>query len=111
MNFFKFETSALRPGSNLAKNLRYMKWNESHNKFMLSSFVDDWLQDEKMRTYDKLDFLPMQKAPKNVYNTFTGSEADTKKLYDVDINDSLIIKHKVTELSEWEKLDLGLKAE
>ena len=75
------------------ENLLYMKWNEHQQKMVLSSFIDDWLVDPDMRTYDKLDFLPMQKAPDNVYNTFTDYEAANKKLYDVDINDSLIIKH------------------
>jgi hypothetical protein len=28
-----------------------------------------------MRTYDYIDFLPMQEAPSNVYNTFTGYAA------------------------------------
>ena len=62
------------------ENLLYMKWNEHQQKMVLSSFIDDWLVDPDMRTYDKLDFLPMQKAPDNVYNTFTGYEAEKVEL-------------------------------
>ncbi len=29
------------------------------------SFVSEWLKDPKNRTYDKIDFLPMQQAPLN----------------------------------------------
>ena len=34
------------------------------------SFVSKWLKDPNNRTYDKIDFLPTQDAPANVYNTF-----------------------------------------
>ena len=75
------------------ENLVYLKWNEWHNKFIMSSFIDDWLTDPDMRTYYKLDFLPMQRTPENVYNTFTGYEVDKKELIKTDIENSLIIKH------------------
>ena len=75
------------------ENLRYLKFNEFHKQMVLSSFVDDWLKDANMRTYDKLDFLPQQQAPENVYNTFTGFEASNKELFDINIEDSLLMKH------------------
>jgi len=56
-------------------------------------FIDTWLKDENMRTYDYINFLPMQEAPENVYNTFKGYAAEKKKLYEVNINESCIIKH------------------
>ena len=29
-------------------------------------FIIMWLEDERMRTYEKIDFLPMQEAPPSV---------------------------------------------
>lgn len=59
-----------------------------------TSFIDKWLKDESIRTYNKIDFLPCQVAPKGVYNTFKGFEASTKELFaDVDIDNSLLMKH------------------
>ena len=59
------------------------------------NFVDQWLKDECCRTYDRLDFLPMQTAPKNVYNLFNGYKAEAIKQSDesLKLEDSLIIKH------------------
>ena len=75
------------------ENLQYLKWNEFHNRMMDSSFIDDWLKDETMRTYDKIDFLPMQQAPPNIYNTFNGYQAEKTELIKNDIENSLMIKH------------------
>ena len=75
------------------ENLLYMKYNEFYNKMMNSSFIDDWLTDPKMRTYDKLDFLPMQQTPDNIYNTFNGYAAELKNIKKENIEESLIIKH------------------
>lgn len=57
------------------------------------SFIDKWLKDESIRTYNKIDFLPCQVAPKGVYNTFKGFEASTKELFDIDIDNSLLMTH------------------
>jgi hypothetical protein len=35
----------------------------------------------------------MQQAPKNVYNTFTGYEAENIELIKTDIENSLMLKH------------------
>ncbi len=57
-------------------------------------FINKWLKDPNNRTYKKIDFLPTQQAPPNVYNTFKGFEAEKVNITDnVDINDSLIMKH------------------
>ena len=75
------------------ENLQYLKWNEFHNRMMDSSFIDDWLTDAEMRTYDKIDFLPMQQAPSNIFNTFKGYEAEKIELIKTDIENSLMLKH------------------
>ena len=57
------------------------------------SFLNKWLKDPNNRTYDKIDFLPAQEAPSNVYNTFKGFQGSKAIKYNVDVNDSLIMKH------------------
>ena len=57
------------------------------------SFVSKWLKDPNNRTYDKIDFLPTQEAPANIYNTFKFFEGSRAEKYEVNINDSLIMKH------------------
>ena len=58
------------------------------------SFVGLWLKDPTNRTYDKIDFLPTQNAPSNIYNTFRGFEGEKAISYDnIDIEKSLIMKH------------------
>ena len=75
------------------QNLLYTKYNEVRKKMVPTSFVNDWLEDPKMRTYYKLDFLPKQIEPKNIYNTFKYFEVEKKPLIKTDILNSLIIKH------------------
>ena len=75
------------------ENLNYFKWSDYYKKMVQSSFIDDWLKDADMRTYYKLDFLPRQEVPDNVYNTFTGFEAEKKELFNIDIEDTLLMKH------------------
>ena len=57
------------------------------------SFVSEWLKDPNNRTYDKIDFLPMQQAPPSVYNTFMGYQAEKTELIKTDIENSLMLKH------------------
>ena len=61
------------------------------------SFICQWLKYPKNRTYDKIDFLPTQEAPPNVYNTFKGFEGSRGIKYEVNVNDSLITKY-ITEV-------------
>jgi hypothetical protein len=56
-------------------------------------FTSLWLKDSNNRTYDKLDFLPMLEAPKHIFNTFRGYEADKLKTNTNDFTNSLIMKH------------------
>ena len=57
------------------------------------SFVSKWLKDPNNRTYDKIDFLPTQDAPANVYNTFKEFEGSRAEKCEVNVFDSLIMKH------------------
>ena len=56
-------------------------------------FINVWLKDPTNRTYDKIDFLPTQESPSNIYNTFKGFAGELATKHDVNINDSLIMKH------------------
>lgn len=75
------------------QNLSCLKWNARKDRLEKVSFINEWLEDAAMRTYYKLDFLPMQKAPNNVYNTFKGYEVEKKEIIKSDIENSLIMKH------------------
>ena len=59
-------------------------------------FLNEWLKDKNMKTYDQIDFLPMQKLNDNIYNTFTGYQV-TKENIEFDdslnIEDSFIYQH------------------
>ncbi len=60
-----------------------------------SSFVEKWLTDKNMRTYDRIDFLPKQEVPEGIYNTFKGFEAEKlqPEEEELDVTKSLIFKH------------------
>lgn len=81
---------------NTYQNMLYIK--KVHNKFGIheteDSFILKWLSDPEMRTYEYLDFLPVQEVPNNVYNTFKGYEAEKLNTdITLDIKNSLIYKH------------------
>lgn len=79
------------------ENLHYEKQfmdDEGKIKIIKKQFVPEWLKDETVKTYDRIDFLPKMEAPKNIYNTFTQFEADkitTKK--NIFFSNSLMYKH------------------
>ena len=76
------------------ENLFFDGYNETNGNIKKCSFIARWLKDEHMRTYEKVDFLPMQEAPPNVYNTFHGYIASKlQKNKDVNFIESLIYKH------------------
>jgi putative DNA primase/helicase len=56
-------------------------------------FVLSWFKDPNIRTYDKIDFLPQQIAPNNIYNSFNGYRGKYLPLIKTDIDNSLIMKH------------------
>ena len=70
------------------------KLTETGMKEMEGSFVDKWLTDKTMKTYEKIDFLPKQEVPDYIYNTFKGFEAEKLESNDeLDIKKSLIYAH------------------
>jgi hypothetical protein len=73
----------------------HQKLTEQGSKDVESSFVDKWLTDKNMRTYDRIDFLPKQEVPEGVYNTFKGFEVEKlePEEEELDITESLIYKH------------------
>lgn len=79
------------------ENLHYEKQfmdDEGKLKIIKKQFVPEWLKDENIKTYDRIDFLPKLEAPKNIYNTFTQFEAEKltrdKNLF---FSNSLMCKH------------------
>jgi len=79
----------------LYENLLIRKYNKQ-GEINLVPFVNEWLKDKNMRTYDEIDFLPMQETPPNIYNIFTGYQITKEKIkFDDSLNveDSLIYKH------------------
>ena len=74
---------------NVYENKLYIDDDDNQDK----SFISKWLKDTNMRTYDRIDFLPQQKVPNSVYNTFINFKAETKELENNDISNSLIFKH------------------
>jgi hypothetical protein len=57
-------------------------------------FINEWFKDPTNRTYERIDFLPRQKTPDGVYNTFKGFKIDKiVKTKDIDIKTTLIYKH------------------
>lgn len=74
------------------ENLLYEK--NIDNELTYVSFINDWLKDPLMKTYNNFDFLPNNKnVPNDVYNTFDKYEAEKTKLINTDVENSLIIKH------------------
>jgi hypothetical protein len=73
----------------------HQKLTEQGTKEIETSFVDKWLTDKNMRTYDRIDFLPKQEVPDGVYNTFKGFEVEKlePEEEELDITESLIYKH------------------
>lgn len=57
-------------------------------------FVNDWIRDEKIRTYERVDFMPKLDVSDNVYNTFRGFKVEKLESDDnTNVKDSLIYKH------------------
>jgi len=59
-----------------------------------NQFINEWFKDPTNRTYERIDFLPRQKTPDGVYNTFKGFKIDKiVKTKDINIKETLIYKH------------------
>ena len=83
---------------NLYENLTYSSYNAETGQIVSVGFISDWLKDINIRTYEKMDFLPMQTAPNNIFNVFDGYnvlKTNTSNNDDDDLNfeNSLIFKH------------------
>jgi hypothetical protein len=81
---------------NMYENYLYTqhKLTETGMKEMEVSFVEKWMTDKTMRTYEKIDFLPKQEVPEYIYNTFKGFEVEKLESNDkLDVKKSLIYKH------------------
>jgi hypothetical protein len=81
---------------NVYENYLYTqhKLTETGMKEMEVSFVEKWMTDKTMRTYEKIDFLPKQEVPEYIYNTFKGFEVEKLESDDkLDVKKSLIYKH------------------
>ena len=80
---------------NAYENISYTKTNVTEHEIYETkkSFIEDWFKDENIRTYKKIDFLPIQNVPDGVYNTFKGFEVMKLKSNELDIKESLIYKH------------------
>lgn len=58
------------------------------------NFVYDWIKDEKIRTYDKVEFMPKLDVSDNIYNTFKGFKVEKLESDEsLNVKDSLIYKH------------------
>ena len=87
---------------NAYENLKFKYENEKGEE-KEKQFINVWLKDEKMRTYEKIDFLPGQTVPPNIYNTFKGFKAEKQPLIKSNVEESLIwyhIKHIVCDNNE-----------
>jgi len=69
------------------QNILYIKKDKEE------SFISKWLTDPNMKTYNYIDFLPIQEVPDGVYNTFKGFEVSKLESNNTDIKESLIYKH------------------
>ena len=64
------------------------------NKKKEKIFINKWLLDEKIRTYDKIDCLFTLKTNENIFNTFDGFYASKIKCENNNNNNlSIILKH------------------
>jgi len=64
-----------------------------HQHKQMKQFTDEWLKDEKARTYEKVDFKPCQETPEDIYNLFNGFEVCKKELKDVDVKTTKVYEH------------------
>jgi hypothetical protein len=55
------------------------------------SFIDKWMKDENIITYNNIDFLPKIQAPPHIYNQFNGFEIDKHIIEDKEEDKDLIL--------------------
>jgi hypothetical protein len=71
---------------NAYENLYYKQLNKK-NEYETKPFIDIWLKDSNIKTYDKIDFIANGNCPNNIYNLFNGFEANkiNEDIDDIDI--------------------------
>ena len=62
---------------NLTATFKYTA--ESCRGLESKNFFNEWIQDPKRREYDKLDFIPCDDIPDDIYNIFGGFDYEGKK--------------------------------
>jgi len=80
----------------LHENKEFLILNKKTKEEEPTSFIKAWLKDSTIRTYEKLDFLPMQQTPHNIYNSFDCYNVIKKNMINdgtLNFEDSLIFKH------------------
>jgi hypothetical protein len=60
-------------------------------------FITKWINDENIKIYNKMDFLPKMDVEEGVYNTFSGFNVENKKIdmsgCDIKFEDTKIYEH------------------
>jgi hypothetical protein len=81
---------------NLYENIQYetIYNNENGEQKKNNPFIKEWFKDPSMRTYKSIDFLPNQKTPDTIFNSFKCYNAEKLNLEkEIKIEDTLIYKH------------------
>lgn len=102
----KYDTILLRNKSNFvdAYNHKYyieekIKRENGKVSFETKShkFITKWINDENIKIYNKMDFLPKMDVEEGVYNTFSGFNVENKKIdltgCDIKFEDTKIYEH------------------
>ncbi len=87
-------SSILEIGEGSFKLVNYKDFKDHYNNIFMKmsgktkiKFVNEWLDDINIRTYQRVDFLPYPRiCPDTVFNTFTGLEAELKTATGSDIS-------------------------
>lgn len=69
-------------------------------RYNVNNFVQTWLGYQKIRTYEKIDFLPRLQTPDYIYNEFTKYKAEELEPSTLNFEDSLIYKHLINLCNE-----------
>ena len=74
------------------ENLSYQEIDKN-GEIKKISFIDRWLKDGDMKTYEHFDFLPCEEVPRDVYNSFNKYNGEKFELIAEDIENSLAWQH------------------
>lgn len=82
----------IRNKSDFMTRYQNVRYDDGHKKDL--PFIKKWLDDPIIREYDQIDFMPMQEAPANIFNTFFGYEANKiKKTKSINVRSTKIYEH------------------